>query len=183
MIRWWKTLTILLVLVSQFGCKPLEQNSSLKVTVGPKPVQLLPVDLASCKSTDPLSEDIKKPSFEMTTFNFQWSGENPFRFSYIEINVKSPYLTGGNYQCLISGDELIRVVYPKHTGIDGNDNELYKNNCSLRCGGMSVNSSISNAIFIGTLTVVGTQVDSEGNGELVTSESEITINYVRPGSL
>lgn len=178
---------IFVLVVSLLGlsaCKPPITSSDLKITVGPTPVQLLPIDLASCKASDKTAKDVKSPSFELTTFNFQWTGANFFKFAYMQIDVKSPYLTGGKYQCFISGDELSYVVYPKQAGIAGADDTPYKANCSLRCGGMTVNSSLSVATFNGTLRVVGTQVDADGNGEVVSAEKDVVINYTNPnGSL
>lgn len=169
---------LIFVVGSLLGCKAANQTSNLKVTLGPTPATALPVDMESCKSTG--TADLTKPTFQFNTFNFQWTGGNDMKIAYIQIDFKSGLLQGGEYQCIIAGDELEQVLFPKQDGITGNDSTSYKSSCGIRCGALNIVSTANSAYLSGTAKIIGTEVDSEGNATPVVTEVSVAVQYTKP---
>jgi hypothetical protein len=163
-----------------FSCKPANQTSALAVTIAPAPAQALPAPLDSCKGGSSTGGDLAAPSFAFTTFRFQWGGANELKIAYIQIDFKSGLLSGGKYQCIIAGDELEAVLYPKSDGISGGDATTYKSSCGIRCGALNVVSTVSAAYFSGTAKIVGTEVDGDGNASPVVTEADVAVQYTKP---
>lgn len=161
------------------SCKPVTQTSNLAVTVGPKPTTALPVAIKSCGLALDAAADLASPSFEFTTFQYTWSGSNPMKIAYVQIDFKSGYLSSGKYQCVISGDKLVATLGSNQ---EISDNTLHKSICGLRCGGMAFKSTVSSVYLVGNVKVVGTEVDGEGNATPFVTDVDVALQYTNPDS-
>lgn len=168
-------------LTTALSCKPALQESSLAVTMAPKPTTALPVDNKSCKGSADGTNDLPAPSFAFNTFQYQWNGTNFYKMAYVDITIKSGLLQGGKYQCIITGDELTAVLgVAQAPGINGGDTTSYKSNCGIRCGGLNILDTVSSAYLVGTAKIVGTETDADGNAEPVVTEVDVAVQYTRP---
>lgn len=166
---------------SALSCKPALQESSLAVTIAPRPTTALPVDNKSCKGSADGTNDLLAPTFSFNTFQYTWNGSNFYKMAYVQISLKSGLLQDGKYTCIITGDELAAVLGAiDGPGINGGDTATRKSNCGIRCGGLNISNTVSSAYLMGTAKVVGTETDEDGNAEPVVTEVDVAVQYTKP---
>lgn len=105
----------LVALVAVTSCSK-EADSNLTLDFVDRPV-LIPNDTASCSQILPTigtestpASDIQGKYFSMRNPVVYWSDlEDSVHVVYVKVEIKSALLSNGNYQCLISEDELSNV--------------------------------------------------------------------------
>lgn len=176
--------TILLSLLISFGiynssCSKITDDSStesLEVKVSPSTTYILPLDdMIKCSSsTTKLSPNV----IEFTNIALKWKANTAFRLISMTLEMKSPLLSGGKYQCPIAGNELVALM-PSRT-IDKNKAGTIlssASSCSLRCGAIQLVEGANSASIVGKIKILGIETDDSDNAFPVTQETEVSVLY------
>jgi hypothetical protein len=114
---------------------------------------------------------------EFTRFKYQWSGSGTYTMSAIILRFTSSVFDGGKYECTLAGDELALIVPPGGTVIPPTTTAEQSARCTLKCGGIKVNSGVSNALIPGTVKIIGIETDANGDSQPVVVQSDVTMTY------
>ncbi len=154
-------------------------TGTLDVQVGPSSPYVLPVALRSCKAeaSSATSTDVSANSIEFSRLRYAWNGTGVYTMSAIVLNFSNPNLLGGNYQCVIAGDELSYVLPAGGKTIDPTEVDPFDARCSLRCGGISITSNVNSLLIKGEMKIYGTETDGNGQSQPVKSVIPVSMNY------
>ena len=175
-----QTALLLGVLISlATGCKKDDETEdALAISIGPSSPYVLPVGLRSCKgeSTGAATADLSENTIEFTRFKYNWTGTSTYTMSAIFLRFTSSVFSGGKYECTLAGDELSLILPAAGRVLDPGEGEQTAR-CSLRCGGIKVNSGVSNAFIPGVIKIVGIETDENGDSRPVVVQTDVSMTY------
>lgn len=169
-------LCIGLVLISNLSCKkPSEDSSQLSYSMSNR-TNLLPLDQQSCEDEangDPTVKSLSANSAKFSGITFSWTGSNSVELRAIYVTLTGAALVQNPTKYVLSfiTTPTLAAVSP------GGSPSTVSVSCGIRLGGIGIKSNVSAATIRGRVQVVGVETDSEGNGSLVTSEGDITLEY------
>lgn len=159
----------LLALSSQIYAR----NADLTVNIAPNSPYLLPVAIHSCHSQENagLAPDVPGNSFEVNKLDLSWNGPNDFFIHHLEVRLVATAHSSA-YKCVIAAQELSKV-FPETNIYEGGS---ASNKCSLRCGGLSVDSTAPTSFQIpGVVRVVGATAMSNGQYQDLIFDAPLTV--------
>lgn len=167
-----------LISLSTSCSKVDDTGSSLAVSIGPTAPYVLPVGLRSCKAegTGSSSTDLSAGTVEFTRFKYEWQGTGTYTMSAIFLRFTSSIFSGGKYECTLAGDELVYILPTGGRIVEPGEGEL-EARCPIRCGGITVNSGVSNAYVSGIVKIVGIETDENGDSRPVVIQSDVAMTY------
>lgn len=181
-MRTMKARLILLLIVMSAGalnsCRNSEDSAEgLQITV-PSKTTVLPVSMMSCSDTDPKSPSLAAGAFEFTDFKYQWAGKGTFTIAYVEVTLRSNFISGGTASCTLAADELESMLGASNPrSIAEGTVKEYTSSCTLRCGGVKFNDIYSQAFGTGTVTMFGTVKYSNGENDTAEASQDFSFEY------
>lgn len=189
----WKTINILLLAamsLSLVTCKVSGDTGGIDISISPNPVYALPVSTNSCvaqySGSGTTTTDLTGPVMIYNRIRINWTATtSKLSIAYILLKYKSTALQGGEYQCLLQGQELIDIFNGaagsgvSNVTIDPTVSTSIDNStgCSLRCGSINLVSQQTSAYITGTATVVGVAEDSDGNFTPAQGQTSVTFQW------
>jgi hypothetical protein len=154
-------------------------TGTLDVKVSPSAPYILPVALRSCmaEATSSSVADLRANTVEFSRFQYSWNGTGTYTMNAIVLNFSSPLLDGENYQCAIGGDELSYVLPAGGKVIYPTEVQPFDARCSLRCGGILVDSAVTSMVLNGEMKIYGTETDANGQAQPVKTVLPVSMTY------
>lgn len=176
------SLTLLSFIYVINACKKVEESETdyLQIKVTPKSTFILPLeDLTKCSSaTTRLSANV----VEFSGVTLTWSSTtSSFQLLSMTLTGKSPILSGGSYSCPIAGNELVALMPTRTIAAvtSGATSTISSTTfCSLRCGGIAVNSDASSGTVNAQIKILGVETSTADGTQIpITQTAEVTLNY------
>lgn len=171
------------------SCDPI-LNQGFDVTFSTKSVTLIDSSTYSCQAlnTGGTSADVGAIYFQLPQVTINWLKTQTLTVHWINLKLRSGSLSGGKYDCMISGDSLLYTWYSSSgasytsvTMTNSSSSALRSNSCPIKCGGVSFTDKTHDVYGTGTVYIYGTY-DENGTTKPVTSESYIDFYYKSSGN-
>ncbi len=166
-----KWILIPLCLFTFLSCgKKQENDDGLAFTTSSK-IILLDADIYSCDdiTNNSTTPSLKAVSGKTSSLKIKWAGDNPIEIQKVELNIKSTYLSGGEFG--------ITQVYEGLTYGGGDPDTTHVESCGIRIGGIPLKDKNRSAFMTGTITMTGVTSDAEDNTSAVKATYDVDLQY------
>lgn len=184
-------------------CGKKKVDSSLTIALSPDNSFILPGETSNCKDyflyeespENGLSQSVQPFRVNFPSFKFFWDSTKILVIAQLKLTIRHPSISGGKYECKLTGDELNTLLAYPQGKIPGKapgakavemDSSVQSTRvgypvCGFDCGGIQLNDNVGSFKAKAELEAIGYSYTSDGSApqEPVKTVITPTVEYFK----